>query len=55
MKWGTAKNYQLAEIAYNDTGCSLEHKMAALDEIRRRKQARANHIAQQTKLRRKRH
>lgn len=54
MKWREAKNYQLAEIAYNDQGCSLEHKLAALEEIKRRKRERAYCIVQQTKIRRKR-
>lgn len=36
MNWRQATLGQLYEIAYNDTKASLQHKMAALEKIRRR-------------------
>jgi hypothetical protein len=36
MNWRQATLGQLYEIAYNDTEAPLQHKMAALEEIRRR-------------------
>ena len=36
LHWKLATLGQLYEIAYNDTEAPLQHKMAALEKIRRR-------------------
>ena len=44
MNWRQATLGQLYEIAYNDTESPLKYRLAALEEIRRRKQAKKRHI-----------
>lgn len=36
MNWKQATRAQLSEIAYNDTGAPLEHRIAAAAELKRR-------------------
>jgi hypothetical protein len=37
MQWKDATLSQLYEICYNDTGADLKHKIAAQNEIKRRR------------------
>jgi hypothetical protein len=36
LQWNLATRAQLCEIAYNDAGAPLEHKIAAAAELKRR-------------------
>lgn len=47
MNWKQATLAQLYEIAYNDLGAPLEHRIAAGTEIKRRARKRQNEIVQQ--------
>jgi hypothetical protein len=44
MNWKQAKLGQLYEIAFHDKGCDPRHKLAANEEIRRRKAAKRANI-----------